>query len=346
MASLVKPEAQHDEGAAWKPSSGQKLKNFIRKTWWMWLILGIIITVILVPVLLLVIYPHIAQSAANKASIVVTELSSLNPTPNSIALDINNTFIIHSSYHPTLYPFNASLYLDDEASTPFISFESPKIPHVKNGSTALIQQTAAIYNVDEFTSFVKKVLVSDKFNVTLRGKGKLKEGGLPKTGVTWHQPASLVGLNGLQDINVASVTLLSEALSDGTNAQGVIELYNPSIFTIDLGNVTLSLTGPSPNNTALGTSTLLNTVLKPGNNTLTSNINADIMALAGLITSDSRYGCAIFPISLQGINSTVDGVSIPYYTSALQDLQQTTTLNLVNTLQDAGFGSVITTCSS
>ncbi|RMZ82803.1 hypothetical protein DV738_g1600, partial [Chaetothyriales sp. CBS 135597] len=346
MASVLKPEAQHDEGAAWKPSKGQKFKNFIRKTWWMWLILAIVITVILVPVLLLVIYPHIAQSAVNKASIVVTSLAALSPAANSISLDINNTFIIHSSYHPTLYPFNASLYLDDEASTPFVSFESPKINHVKNGSWAVVQETVPIYNLDGFTAFVKKALVSDSFNVTLRGKGKLKEGGLTKTGVTWHQNASITGLGGLSQINVASVTLLSSPLSDGSNAQGVIELYNPSVFTMDLGNVTLSLTGPSPNNTALGTSTLINAVLKPGSNTLTSNIVADVLAIASLITTDSRYGCAVFPISLQGINSTVNGELIPYYTAALQDLQQTTTLNLTTTLQTAGLGSAITTCSS
>ncbi|RMZ80107.1 hypothetical protein DV737_g3170, partial [Chaetothyriales sp. CBS 132003] len=345
MAS-AKPETQHDEGAAWKPSTGQKIKNFIRKTWWIGLIVAIVLVAVLVPVLLLVIYPHIAQHEVNKASLVVLEQKALSPTANSIALDINNTFLIKSSYHPILYPFNASLYLDEDASTPFVSFETPKINHVKNGTIVYIQDTVTLYNLDQFAAFTEKALTSSDFNVILRGKGKLKEGGLTKTTVTYKTKAALKGLDGLSSINVASVTLLKTALSDGTNAEGVIDLYNPSVFTLELGNVSLSLTGPSPNNTALGTTTLLNTVLSPGNNTLNADITADIFAIASLITQDSRYGCAVFPVNITGNNVTMDGVDIPYYTSAMKQINLSTTLNLTSTLEDAGYGALIGTCES
>ncbi|RMZ91139.1 hypothetical protein DV736_g1592, partial [Chaetothyriales sp. CBS 134916] len=339
MAS-AKAEAHHDEGAAWKPSTGQKIQNLIRNKWCIGLIIAIVLVVILVPVLLLVVYPHIAQSITNKARIIVLSEAALSPTPDSIRLDINSSFVVNSKYHPVLYPFNASLYLDEQASTPFVSFETPRINHIKNGSTLSISQTVPIPHADAFTAFTKKALSSKDFTLILKGKGQLQQGGLTKATVTYNQKVFLTGLDGLSSIEVKDITLLKEQLSDGSNANASISLYNPSVFTLDLGDVSMSLIGPAPNNTALGTTLLVGALVKPRSNTLSATVKADIVAIANLITQDKRYGCAVFPVTIAGNNVTYNNVDIPYYTAAVNQLKISTTLNLTKTLQDVGYGVV------
>lgn len=121
-------------------------------------------------------------------------MSIQNPTPDSIDLSFKQVFNTNSSYHPTLYPFNASFYLlDKQYSVPFGSIETTEI-HASNGvGTDFPTQRMNISHMGRFTDYVLATLGSEEFTIALRGHGDLKEGGLPRTSVTYDKNITMKG---------------------------------------------------------------------------------------------------------------------------------------------------------
>lgn len=107
-------------------------------------------------------------------------------------------FYSDSKYHPTLYPFNASFYiLDNENNPPFASIRTPQIKASNGSQSEVPLQRVNITHPDEFTRYVLLALGSEEFTVALRGKGDLKTGALPKTGVTYDKNITMKGMSSL-----------------------------------------------------------------------------------------------------------------------------------------------------
>ena len=142
-------------------------------------------------------YPNIAQSEINKATLAVTAESLTNPAPDAIDLDLNSVIITDSSYHPQLDAFDGELHLED-SDTPFLSF---RIPAVKadNGTKTQVKQRIQIENLDAFTEYTKATLIEEEFTIHLKGKGGLKQGGLPHTTVNYNQKIKNKGIGSLAD---------------------------------------------------------------------------------------------------------------------------------------------------
>lgn len=119
------------------------------------------------------------------------------------------------------------------------------------------------------------------------------------------------GLNGLKSFALLSFTLLNDTQADGTNALGNVSIPNPTVMTIALGNVTLSL---SVNGTSIGTATLPNLVLQPGNNTV--GMRAEVYKLVAAAIALQREQ-TILPVDIRGNTSTFEGRQIPYYNTML-----------------------------
>lgn len=123
----------------------------------------------------------------------------------------------------------------------------------------------------------------------------------------------LTGLNGLKSFSLLSFNLLNDTESDGTNAIGNVFILNPTVMSIALGNVTLAL---SVNGTSIGTASLPNLVLQPGNNTV--GMRAEVYKIvAGAIALERKQ--TILPVDIQGNSSTFQGQQIPYYTTMLSE---------------------------
>ena len=115
------------------------------------------------------------------------------------------------------------------------------------------------------------------------------------------------------------------------------------MITLELGNVSISMTGPGPAHLPLGDSVLLNVRLEPGPNTISVNTIANQTSIVTVV-QDPKYHCGVFPATMNGHNSTVNGTLLPYYTSALQANTIQTTLNVSKTFTDAGYGWVLGKC--
>ena len=136
-------------------------------------------------------YPHIAQHGINGSHLVVVSESALNPARDALDLELNSVFITKSKYHPQLDAFNGSLTLEGR-DQPFISFEVPAVK-AKNGTEAHVKQRVQITNMEEFTRYTMTVLGSKEYKTVLKGKGGLKQGGLPKTTVDYNQHVTMKG---------------------------------------------------------------------------------------------------------------------------------------------------------
>lgn len=136
-------------------------------------------------------YPNIAQNAINKGSLGVVSESITNPTPDAIDLDLQSVVLTHSKYHPQLDAFDASFHLEG-SDTPFIQFRAPAVKAV-NGTPTHVHQRVQIQNLDAYTEYTIATLLNEELTVHLRGKGGLKQGGLPRTTVTYNQKITTKG---------------------------------------------------------------------------------------------------------------------------------------------------------
>lgn len=125
-----------------------------------------------------------------------------------------------------------------------------------------------------------------------------------------------LGLNKLSGLNISDVKILSgknEILSDGSNLIANVSIPNPSVMTLDLGNVTMDL---SVDGKAIGTSLVPNLLLKPGNNVLPMQSKVDQLTILGLI--QSKYKDAVLPIDILGNSSVRNGEHLTYYEDAIK----------------------------
>lgn len=101
-------------------------------------------------------------------------------------------------------------------------------------------------------------------------------------------------------------------------------------MTLDLGRVAL---GMSVGYTDVGTAYVDPLVLKPGNNTVDLRAEVYQLVVAGIVLSQ---GNAILSVDLKGINSTINGQLLPYYTAMIQETSMQVQLNVTEALEGSG----------
>ncbi|KAK5948738.1 hypothetical protein OHC33_010161 [Knufia fluminis] len=310
-----KDEAAHHEVSEQKSQKG-KLRRICGRFWWLYFLLFVIIVLAVVLPIIYVAYPKVARRAADRSTLQVTSMTIQNPTPDSVELGFTQMVNNPTKYEPTLYPFNASFYMLDNADNPpFASIRTPKITKAANGTESEVPlQRVNITHMDEFTRYVLLALGSEEFTVALRGHGGLSTSSLPKTNVNYDKNITLKGFDGLKNFGLLSFNTLNTTEPDGTNAVGVAAIFNPTVMTLNLGNVTLAM---SVNGTDIGVATLNNLVLVPGLQQV--DLRAEVYQLVAVGIVLERQN-PVLPVDLKGGNSTVDGQQIPYYTTMLQEV--------------------------
>lgn len=132
-----------------------------------------------------------AQSAINKSTLMVTSQSLLDPAPDHFHLDLDSVFLSNSSLHAKLDAFEADLCLED-SDIPFAQLSIPPID-AANGTHESVSQEVQIKNKDQFYAYAQTQLLSEEYNVYLKGKGGLKYGKLQKTTVKYNDKITLKG---------------------------------------------------------------------------------------------------------------------------------------------------------
>jgi hypothetical protein len=134
--------------------------------------------------------------------------------------------------------------------------------------------------------------------------------------ISHHPPLTPPGLNHLSGLNITDIKILSgakEILSDGSNMVATVHIPNPSVLTLDLGNVTMNLgVAGKP----IGYALLPDLVLRPGNNTVPMQARVDQPTLLTLVLSTYKDG--ILPLEIVGNSSVKGDTHLTYYEEAVK----------------------------
>jgi len=297
-----------------KPGAGGRVKNHCRKFWWCDCIILIVIVLVIVLPIIFVAIPKKAQSEINASTLEVTSQEVTNPQPDGVNLKLTSVIRSDSSYHPTVDSFEAELSLEGQ-DEPFTTIT---IPQAKSEAEThiTVDQPIKFASKDAFALYTKTVLGAETFKVHLDGKTQVHLKGLPGMDVNYNKVVTMKGLNRLSGLNITSLRILQgvgAVLADGSNLIGNVSIPNPSVMTLDLGNVTMNL---AVDGTSLGYALIPNLVLKPGENVVPMQAHADQLVVIGLITS--KYKNAILPLTVTGNSSVKDGVHLSYYEEAIK----------------------------
>jgi hypothetical protein len=140
---------------------------------------------------------------------------------------------------------------------------------------------------------------------------------------------------------VTEFHLLTESLPDGANAYGNVTIPNPSVMTMELGNVSFDMT---VNGLFIGNATMPDLTLRPGNNSYPIHVTSNQTRVAGII-QEPRYHCGVFPVDIGNGTSVYNGRVLPYYTAALKANKLQTILNVTDALNEVGFGFALGNCT-
>jgi len=313
------------------PGAKGRMKNHCRKFWWCdCLVLVIIVLVIVLPIIFVGI-PNKAQHEINSSTLEVTAQEVTNPQPNGVHLKIDTVIKSGSSYHPKIDSFKAGLSLPGQ--DPFIYITIPEAKSEAETRVTVDQDVIFASDV-EFSSYTKAVLDSETLQIHLDGKTNIHLSGLPTMDVDYNKVITMKGLNKLSGLNISDVRILSgtdEILSDGSNLIANVSIPNPSVMTLDLGNITMNL---AVDGTAIGYALIPDLYLKPGDNVFPLQSHVDQLAILGLI--QNKYNDAVLPLEIVGNSSIKDGQHLTYYEDAIKSNTINLNLDVGPALADIG----------
>lgn len=311
---------------------GQKVKRHCARFWWLHLIIFCVVFLIVALCLTYVGMPKIAQKGVDESSLEFTNLEFLNPTPESIVLTQNSILHSPSIYTPTFDPFNASLYLVVDGIydvDPMMYIMLPSIHALHPQSNVTIEdQVLSISDLGELTKFATAVLTQENVTTALVGRTQLHEGKLPVNTITFNSSSTYKGLNGLQGFNVTDIKLNLTAPVGQPNLHGYAYIPNPSIMTIEMGNVTLILSTATAG--VVGNSTIENMTIVPGNNTLPLTATLDQALVIGSLNASG-----FVEMTITGKDVIYNGEHLTYYESAFASNVLTLEMNVEQILADS-----------
>jgi hypothetical protein len=306
---------------------GGRIRNHCRKFWWCnCLVLIVIVLVVVLPIIYVGV-PNKAQHDINASTLEVTAQDVTNPTPDSVQLKIDTVIKSDSKFHPTIDGFRAALSL--KGQEPFLYVDIPQAKS-EEVTKVTVNQDVKLPSLDRFSTYTKTVLASESFEVHMDGNTNLHISGLPAANVNYNKVITMKGLNKLSGLNITDIKILSgkdQILPDGSNLIGNVHVPNPSVMTLDLGNVTMDL---SVDGKAIGSSLIPNLLLKPGPNVFPLQSKVDQLIVLGLVTS--KYTNGILPVDIVGNSSVRNGEHLTYYEDALRSNAIKLDLNVADAL--------------
>lgn len=115
-----------------------------------------------------------------------------DPTPESFHLEQRQVLGSDSSYHPQIYAFNSSVSLAG-AADPFAYINVPAVKS-KDGAEIHLEQNVDLADASAFADFNTAVMLNEEVSLNIYGRPELKQGGLPKTTVTYNKTVVMKGM--------------------------------------------------------------------------------------------------------------------------------------------------------
>lgn len=289
----------------------------------------------------MVAFPAIAQLMVDKADLPIYSAKIMDPQPDSIVYSMMGGLNVPKPFSVRLEPIELELFIDEglPERKPYVKVQlfHPDGKTLKGNATVEINdQRAQIIDHDEFNRFLEEAVYNEDFTLSAFGKGRAWLGKL-KADLDLRKNVKLKGLNKLNGFNIESARLVLPPLEDGSNFIGNITLPNASDVSFEMGNVTLNLKTAG---IIVGSATILDVYLTPGNNSVVANGKADLLTLIKnlpLVLQAQSQALSKGNIELQANgNSTIfDGVHIEYYERVLNNLELSASMPVLGLLVDS-----------
>ncbi|KAI0154843.1 hypothetical protein GGR57DRAFT_98361 [Xylariaceae sp. FL1272] len=308
-------------------------KSHFKRFWWLYLIVFLVVAVVIVvPVVLLVAVPKIAQDKLNAATLTIDGISVTNARSKSYTMSINSTIHADSSVHATVDAFTGWMYLT--SINPPLLITTIEFPQTSTASVQSVNVTQGIdiKNNTAFTTFNEYLLANKSVTVQIKGDTHVHVSGIARAyGVMFNKTLELTGLNGFQGITVTDAKI---SLATENNFNGTTHIPNPSVLTLDIGNVTFT---NYFNGDAIGTTFIKDLVLRPGNNSYFTNATIEqIPIVTALTTQPDCKLDGVLPFQLSGKDVTNNGDELTYFRDALASANQSVTIDLKDAAEAVG----------
>ncbi|KAI0858521.1 hypothetical protein F4860DRAFT_297974 [Xylaria cubensis] len=316
------------------PMAAPAKKSHFKRFWWAYLLAFLVVAaVVIVPSVLLVAVPKLAQQRLNQAKLTIDGITVTNTQTGSLVMGINSTIEADDSVHATVDAFKGTLYLADV--DPPLAFVEIDFPQTSSSSmqTVNVTQKIQISDLGSFTEFNKAILSKASVNVQVKGDTHIHVSGISRAyPATFDKTVTLKGLNNFNGISISDPSISALALKNNFNA--TVHLPNPSILTLDIGNTTFTNYFNGMN---VGQTYINNLVLYPGDNAFSTT--SDIKQLPIINALTQKPYCELkgkLPFELMGSNVVNNGQVLPYFRDALAATNQSVTIDLSEAAAKAG----------
>ncbi|CAG8458295.1 13175_t:CDS:2 [Acaulospora colombiana] len=268
-------ESQTNETYSTKPKSvtNDDSPPFYRRRrfWATCAALSVVILVILIPLLILVIFPAIAQKTVDNSHLNLNSIVISNPGNNSFLMSSDANVTNGGSFKSTIeFQTPVTMYWND-MEIGNVEFDPI---HVSGGyaSASVSNKTFTITNETAISDFSTALLNEDTLNVTFKSTISVKFMGITRGGMSLNKEVTIQGCNKL---GTPKVTYFSVDQPDNSTLRMnvTVSIEDPSSVSISMGKVGV---GVSYNGTFISNMTIDDFNLTPGNLSVTMYGNASV----------------------------------------------------------------------
>ncbi|KAM0332282.1 hypothetical protein ACHAQA_002558 [Verticillium albo-atrum] len=326
-----KVQISQNEQPVQKRGKGKSCMRHCAKFWWIYLIAFIVIVVLVVVLIIFVAIPKIAQSKLDHAELTVDGIIVTKTEDNQFNMAINSTIRSKGGVKAKIAPFNAVMYLEDiESHIPFVHLDFPETESVKL-QTVNTSQVVEIPDMDAFTTFNTWLLGNETLRVTVEGKTHVSVSGISRNyGVTFKKTMELVGLNHFKGLEVTSNRVNITHDDNGDNFFGWVDIPNPSVFTIEIGNTSFHT---YQNQSLIGTAFIDDLFLYQGINNVSMRANISTAPVVRAMNSEPACESGIVDFQLQGLDVVNNGDELAYFADALSASNLTVPIELATAFE-------------
>ena len=148
-------------------------------------------------------------------------------------------------------------------------------------------------------------------------------------------------------MTVSNLSLLLTTQPDGATLAGRTTIPNPSIQTVQLGDLTLNLVIPAaavsmPNDVPIGYAMVNNTILYPGDNTFNVRSVTNTTLVINVLLQNPRFLTDGLPVVLTGQDVSFQGQSIEWLAQGFRKTPIRQQLDVAQAITNAGLGGIFT----
>ncbi|KAJ5807733.1 hypothetical protein N7474_009002 [Penicillium riverlandense] len=228
---------------------------------------------------------HFAQPILAKSSLSLLSTSLHNPTPNTVDFSMRVTLTLPVPFPVLLEPMVVRLCRNGHApNNPFLEVTLPACQIVRSADIEVIRKTTNILDVEQFGDFINDVMFKKSVILDIKGSAKVQ---------------------------------------DGAHLEAVLDLPNPSLATIEMGDLTLNLYVGS---VLVGEVFISNVTFTPGPNVVSSRVYLDPKTAVRNITTiiqsqkESLYRGKL-GVRVSGKSTVRNGENLAYFENGLSKLQ-------------------------